>query len=380
MVETEVEWKRESRDRWAETSVTEKDLLKLNQHTAPLSVAEARPLTTEDPTTPLSITGKLYLSKLIGDSPSFAAAKTQAVKVAQYEVSVLILGETGTGKELFARAIHYLSARADRPFIPVNCGAIPLDLIENELFGHEAGAFTGASSTKRGLIQEANGGTLFLDEVDSLPLLAQVKLLRFLQDQEYRPVGSTKICHADLRVIAATNASITSAITEGKFRQDLYYRLNTIPLELPRLYERPEDIPLLATFFMKQFVKEFKKTITGFSASAYDMLLHYDWPGNVRELEHIIARAVVLSQSSTIETRDLLMSVNLAPSMNSTFSEAKAVAVTQFERAYLHQLLTTYQGNISRAATAAQKDRRVLRDLLHKHNIEASRFRPSLPA
>ncbi|MBX3304658.1 MAG: sigma 54-interacting transcriptional regulator [Nitrospira sp.] len=379
MVEMEVECKRENRDRWVEVSVPEKDLLKLNHRTAPLSVVEARPLTTEDSTTPLSITGKLYLSKLIGDSPNFMAAKTQAVKVARYEVSVLILGETGTGKELFARAIHYLSARADRPFIPVNCGAIPLDLIENELFGHEAGAFTGASSTKRGLIQEANGGTLFLDEVDSLPLLAQVKLLRFLQDQEYRPVGSTKLCHADLRVIAATNASITNAIADGKFRQDLYYRLNTIPLVLPRLRERPEDIPLLVSYFMKKYAQEYKKQITGFSASAYDMLLHYDWPGNVRELEHIIARAAVFAQSPTIETTDLLMSVDLAPSMNSTFSEAKAVAVTQFERAYLHQLLTTYQGNISRAAVAAQKDRRVLRDLIHKHNIDASRFRPSLP-
>ena len=377
-METELECKRESRNHWAETSVAGKDLLKLNQHTAPLSVAEARLLTTEDSTTPSSLTGKLYLSKLIGDSPSFSDAKTQAVKVAQYEVSVLILGETGTGKELFARAIHYLSARADRPFIPVNCGAIPFDLIENELFGHEAGAFTGASSTKKGLIQEANGGTLFLDEVDSLPLLAQVKLLRFLQDREYRPVGSTKICHADLRIIAATNASITGAIAEGKFRQDLYYRLNTIPLVLPRLRERPEDIPLLASHFMKKYAKEYKKKIAGLSASAYDMLLHYDWPGNVRELEHIIARAAVLSQSPIIETTDLLMSVNVTPSMTSTFSEAKAVAVMQFERAYLHQLLTTYQGNISRAATAAQKDRRVLRDLLHKHNIEASRFRSSV--
>lgn len=379
MVKTEVEWKMESRNRSAETSVPGKDLRKLNYPTMSLSVVEARSLTTEDLTTPLSITGKLYLGKLIGDSSSFTAAKAQAVQVAQYEISVLILGETGTGKELFARAIHYLSARADRPFIPINCGAIPLDLIENELFGHETGAFTGASSTKKGLIQEANGGTLFLDEVDSLPLLAQVKLLRFLQDQEYRPIGSTKLCHADLRIIAATNACVMSAIAEGTFRQDLYYRLNTIPLVLPRLCERAEDIPLLALFFMKKYAKEFKKKIAGFSASAYDMLLHYDWPGNVRELEHITARAVVLAQTPTIETRDLLMSVNLEPSMTNTFSEAKAAAITRFERAYLHNLLIAHQGNISRAARAARKDRRVLRDLLRKHHIDASHFRSSLP-
>jgi DNA-binding NtrC family response regulator len=377
-VGTEDKLKPMSGDGEVETWAPETYQLESDHESPRLCTFGSRALTTEDATAPVSITGKLYLGKLIGDSPSFTAAKTQAVKVAQYEVSVLILGETGTGKEFFARAIHYLSVRADRPFIPINCGAIPLDLIENELFGHETGAFTGASSTKKGLIQEANGGTLFLDEVDSLPLLAQVKLLRFLQDQEYRPVGSTKICHADLRIIAATNACITSAIAEGKFRQDLYYRLNTIPLVLPRLNERPEDIPLLAEFFVKKYAKEFKKKITGFSASAHDTLLHYDWPGNVRELEHIIVRAVILSQSPSIETRDLHINMNLAPLMTSTFSEAKAVAVTQFERAYLHQLLTTHKGNISRAATAAQKDRRVLRDLLHRHNIEASRFRASL--
>jgi two-component system, NtrC family, response regulator GlrR len=166
---------------------------------------------------------KLGLRLLIGQSPAFLAAKDQIVQVAQYDVSVLILGETGTGKELFARAIHYLSARSQQPFIPVNCGAIPVDLVENELFGHERGAFTGAATATEGLIQEANGGTLFLDEIDALPVLAQVKLLRFLQEKEYRPLGSTKTQHIDLRVVAATNVSIEQAVKEGKFRQDLYY-------------------------------------------------------------------------------------------------------------------------------------------------------------
>ena len=354
-------------------------MLELDHDTARLSAVHIDQITGECSTIESSVTGRLYLSKLIGHSPTFIAAKAQIVKVAEYDVSVFILGETGTGKELFARAIHYLSDRAERPFIPVNCGAIPLDLIENELFGHEAGAFTGASSMARGLILEANGGTLFLDEIDALPLLAQVKLLRFLQDHEYRPVGSSKIRHADLRIIAATNASITRAIAEGKFRQDLYYRLNTVPLVLPRLCERVEDIPLLADYFLKKYAREFKKMTTRFSASAQDMLLHHAWPGNVRELEHIVARAVILSQPPTIQAEDLHLRGTPSPSMACSFSEAKAAAVTQFERAYLHKLLTAYHGNISRAACAAQKDRHVLRKLLRKHHIEATRFKPNSP-
>lgn len=345
--------------------------------TAEHSVGDFSQATAYDPTTSGSVTARLYLHKLIGQSPRFLEAKAQVAQVAQYDVSVLILGETGTGKELFARALHYLSDRAERPFITVNCGAIPLDLIENELFGHEAGAFTGAGCRKTGLIQEANGGTLFLDEIDSLPLLAQVKLLRFLQEREYRSLGSTKISHADLRIIAATNASIEKAVAEGRFRQDLYYRLNTIPLILPRLCERVEDILLLADYFFKKYIREYRKKIKGFSASARNLLLHYTWPGNVRELEHTIARAVVLSQPPVIQAEDLHLSETLAPPMTCSFSEAKATAITQFERAYLYNLLAAHQGNISQAAHAAGKDRRVLRDLLRKHHIEARRFKSS---
>jgi transcriptional regulator with PAS, ATPase and Fis domain len=226
---------------------------------------------------------KLGLRQLIGESPAFLAAKTQVVAIAQYDVNVLISGETGTGKEIFARAIHYLSPRARYPFVPVNCGAIPTDLVENELFGHERGAFTGASITAHGLIREAEGGTLFLDEIDCLPLLAQVKLLRFLQEKEYRLLGSTTIYRADVRVIAAANTELESAVKEGKLRQDLYYRLNVIPLRLPRLQDRREDIPLLARHFLARYAAEFKKAIGEFSPEAMQKLLLYEWPGNVRQ-------------------------------------------------------------------------------------------------
>ncbi len=193
-----------------------------------------------------ALTEKLWLQKLIGKSPVFTAEINKIPILAKVDVSVLISGETGTGKEMAARAIHYLSERADKPFVPVNCGAIPVELLENELFGHDRGAFTGASDCRSGVIQEAEKGTLFLDEVDSLPLLAQVKLLRFLQDKEYRPLGSTKAMKGDVRIIAASNAHLESAIAAGTLRRDLYYRLNVVPMLLPALRHRADDIMVLA--------------------------------------------------------------------------------------------------------------------------------------
>jgi len=322
-----------------------------------------------------SVTVRLGLRQLIGQSPSFLAAKEQIAAVARYDVNILLLGETGTGKELFARAIHYLSVRSGQPFVPVNCGAIPVDLVENELFGHERGAFTGAGSATPGLVQEANGGTLFLDEIDALPSLAQVKLLRLLQEKEYRSLGSTQIRHADLRVIAAANASIRQAVADGKFRQDLYYRLNIVPVTLPRLSERLEDIPLLAHHFLKKYADEFHKNVTAFSGDALYTLMQYPWPGNVRELEHIVERAVVLAQEVIIDVPDLRLTDSVAPHAPSSFQEAKESALAHFERTYLHALLTSSQGNISQAARIARKDRRALRQLLKKHQIDAASFK-----
>jgi len=320
---------------------------------------------------------KLGLRHILGESPSFVAAIEKIPLVARCDASVLISGETGTGKELFARAIHYLSPRAKSPFIAVNCGAIPTDLVENELFGHERSAYTGAATTQPGLIQEAQGGTLFLDEVDSLPLLAQVKLLRFLQDREYRPLGSPRALKADVRVVAAANGDLEGAVSQGRFRQDLYYRLNVVPLPLPPLRERREDIPQLARHFLAKYAGEMGRPGLSLSSHALQVLLDYDWPGNVRELEHVIERAVVLSHGAkTLGAGHVLLP--RAPAGRESpggFQEAKARTVAQFEAAYIRELLVLHRGNISRAAKAADKNRRAFWELIRKHGIDVQAFR-----
>ena len=319
----------------------------------------------------------LGLKRLIGESPAFVEQIQKLPAVARCDAGVLISGETGTGKELIARAIHYLSPRASGPFIPVNSGAIPVDLLENELFGHERSAFTGAQTARPGLIEEADGGTLFLDEVDSLPPLAQVKLLRFLQEKEFRRLGSTRVQKSDVRVIAATNADVEAAVAQGKIRRDLYYRLNVIPVVLPPLRERREDIPLLANHFLRRYAEELGQACRDLTAEAMQVLQEYNWPGNVRELEHVIERAVVLSGDRPqieAEAIDLPRS-SPRPALPRSFQEAKALAVARFERSYLEELLALYRGNISRAARAAQKNRRALWELIRKHAIDARRYR-----
>ncbi len=312
--------------------------------------------------------------KLVGHSPAFLSEINKIPLVAKCDAGVMISGETGTGKELCARAIHNLSTRANQPFIPVNCGAIPVELAENELFGHERGAYTGAGNAQPGLIQEADGGTLFLDEIDSLPLLAQVKLLRFLQEREFRPLGSTKTRHADVRVVTATNVNFEKAIKEGKLRQDLYYRLNIIPITLPPLRDRLEDIQLLAEYFRTKYTLNYNKHVTGFSPNALQKLLMHDWPGNVRELEHVVQRAVALCRLSIIRAEDIALSSFSVSSSVEPFKRAKDRAVNQFERNYLQSLLLAYQGNITKAAEAAQKDRRAFWELMRKHQIDAHHF------
>jgi len=316
------------------------------------------------------------LKQLIGESPAFLAEVNKIPAVAKWDASVLISGETGSGKELFARAIHYCSPRAQRPFVPINCGAIPSELVENELFGHERGAYTSAQVSRLGLIHEADGGTLFLDEVDCLPLLAQVKLLRFLQDREYRPLGSTKSQKADVRVVAATNMDLEEVLNSGRLRRDIYYRLNVIPIALPPLRNRCEDIPLLARYFLNKYAAEFGKRARNFSPEVMTRLLAYDWPGNVRELEHVIQRSTLLSEHPLIQDSDLILSHGEQSGVGQeTFREAKMKVIKEFEKTFIQRLLLANQGNVSKAARAANKNRRAFWQLICKHQIDVQRFR-----
>ena len=323
---------------------------------------------------------KIGLRQLIGESPSFIRELEKIPLVARCDANVLISGETGTGKELFARAIHYLGPRAGKPFIPASCGAIPVELVENELFGHIQGAFTSATSSQPGLIQEAHGGALFLDEIDCLPLLSQVKFLRFLQEKEYKQLGSAKVHHADVRIIAATNIDLEKAVKDKKFREDLYYRLNIIPLHLPPLRERKEDIPLLAQHFLNKYTSEFREQIRELAPESLRKLKAYEWPGNVRELENVIERGVIFSKRTWIGSDDIVLSGSGAAPSQESFKAAKARVVEQFEKQYIENLLLTHHGNISRAAQAVHKNRRAFWELIRKYKIDIPSLKsPSKP-
>jgi DNA-binding NtrC family response regulator len=319
---------------------------------------------------------KLGLKQLVGESFPFLDAIKKIPIVAKCDASVLISGETGTGKEMCARAIHYLSPRARKPFISFNCGAIPTELMENELFGHVQGAFTGASAPQPGLINAADSGTLLLDDIDCLPPAGQVKLLHFLQEKEYRQLGSAKMFQADVRILAATNIDLEEALKGGKLRQDLYYRLNIIPLKLPALRDRREDIPLLASHFLRKHSLEFNKEATGFASEALQTLMLYDWPGNVRELEHVVERAVLFSEHTVIREIDNILPQQKVPASKASFKEAKANMINEFERNYIEKLLIAYHGNISKSAQAAQKNRRAFWQLIRKHQIDVQAFKP----
>ncbi len=313
-----------------------------------------------------------YAKPLIGQSESFLAAIRKLPNIAMGDDTVLISGETGTGKEVCAQTIHHLSNRAAGGFVAVNCGAFPEQLIESELFGHERGAFTGAVTSTIGLIREAEGGTLFLDELDSLPLAAQSKLLRFLQEKEYRPVGSSKTHLADVRVIAATNINLDAALGASKIRRDLYYRLTTFQVDLPPLRERPEDIKLLAAHFLARTANKLRKNVNGFSADALLKLCLYGWPGNLRELESVVTRAVTLTERSIIQGHDLA----LPNPGNKSYQERKDDFVREWERREIIALLVAHNGNVCRAAATAMMDPRVMRERIRKLDIDPDDYRP----
>lgn len=349
----------------------------------------------------------IHRQRLIGSSPDFLRQLARMERMAGCDTGVLILGETGTGKELFAQSIHYTSRRAGSPLVAVNCGAIACDLVEDELFGHVRGAFTTALTARAGLVREAEGGSLFLDDVDCLPLDAQAKLLRFLQEREYRAVGANTVQRADVRVIVASNRHLGDLVAQGRFRADLYYRLNVLALHLPPLRERPQDIAPLSLHFMRHHARQLDRPVNTISAAALARLKAHAWPGNVRELQHVIERAVLLCDGALINDHDIEIddlrqlprtvpgatrapSLPLAPAdsaasyvggsakavlADASFRELKACAVRAFERNYLETLLARTQGNVTRAARAAGKNRRALFELIRKHDIEPDRFR-----
>lgn len=321
---------------------------------------------------------RLGLNHVVGEHPRIIGILRTLPTIACSEATVLLMGETGTGKEVLARAIHQLGPRHKGPFAPLNCGAVPPNLIENELFGHRAGAYTGATGSASGLVKEAEGGTLFLDEIDSMPPSAQVKLLRFLQQKEFRSLGSAQLLTANVRVIAASNANLEEAIRSGQLRKDLYYRLNIISLSLPPLRERKADIPLLAAHFL---AKRPPGTPRSISPGALKMLMAYDWPGNIRELENTIERALIFAQGETVRPEDLELP-GFAPEPDQpSFKTLKARAVAEFEKTYLLELLRSCNGNVTHAARAAQKNRRAFWELIRKHKLTdvIPRKPPSVP-
>ncbi|TLY32212.1 MAG: AAA family ATPase [Ignavibacteria bacterium] len=320
---------------------------------------------------------ELWRKPIIGEDPAFLAELRSIPVIARADVSVLILGETGTGKEIVARTIHNLSSRSAGPFVALNCGAIPVELAENELFGHERGAFTSASSSAQGSVQSADGGILFLDEVDALPLLTQVKLLRFLQDKNFKALGSSKTLNANVRVITASNTNLHQEIRTGKFRQDLYYRINVSTVSLPPLNKRGNDVVLLARHFLSKFAVEFGKPVRDFSPCALQKLLFHTWPGNVRELENVIERAVLLTENVTIAPEDIQLPIFDSDAEFKSFRASKSAVVKSFEVEFLTKLLTASGGNITRSAQVAGMDRSAFRQLMRKHDISGHELPPS---
>lgn len=314
------------------------------------------------------------LSEFVGHNAQLLALLDQLPLVAAHDVAVLVQGETGTGKDLVAKAVHRLSPRASKPFVAVNCGALPAELVENELFGHEAGAFTGAGGAKAGLLAQAQGGTFFLDEIASLPLPAQVKLLRFLQTREFRSLGAGQVQKIDVRIIAASNTDMEQAVRDGKFRADLYYRLNIIPFTMPPLRDRREDIPLLAHHFLQKYASAFEKPMAGFQPEALAKLMDYSWPGNLRELENTIERAVVLTREHRIQQTDISLP-NSGGAPACSFQEKKARMIANFEQTLISELLAASNGNITHASKQAGKNRRAFLQLIRRYRIDPHRFK-----
>ncbi|MDP1644775.1 MAG: sigma 54-interacting transcriptional regulator [Thiobacillus sp.] len=312
-----------------------------------------------------------WRSEIITASPAMGALLAEARLAAQSDASVLIQGESGTGKELLARAIHRASPRHTMPFVAINCGAIPAELLESELFGHVKGAFTGAGRDHPGLFLSAQGGTVFLDEIGDMPAPLQVKLLRVLQEGEVRPVGATETRAVDVRILSATHRNLDEAIASGEFREDLYYRLHVVNLTLPPLRERREDIPLLAQHFLTALTEKYRRRIHGFAPDALDMLTAADWPGNIRQLHNVLEQCCALCTTSTIPASLVARALRDKPADIQPLTEARAA----FERDYLITLLKLTRGQVSEVARLAGRNRTEVYRLLERHGLTPALFK-----
>ena len=321
-----------------------------------------------------NLVGECYgFENIIGKSEPIAKLLEQVAQAAQVDSFAYISGESGTGKELVAKSLHLASSRKDGPFVAVNCAAIPETLLESELFGYEKGAFTGAMQSRKGLLAQAEGGTFFLDEISEMPLTIQAKLLRVLSELVFYPLGSNRTVKVDTRIVAASNKDLEEEVKQGRFREDLFYRIHVIHIKVPPLRERKEDIPLLTRHFLRKYAERMKKESLEFSQGAYQKLMGYSWPGNVRELENCVESAVAMADKKVISEDSVLRGKATGPSGPLAFKDAK----TEFERQYLVHLMEITKGNVSQAAKLAGKYRADLYELLKKHDLDPEGFRDS---
>src|SRR5579871_6584340 len=314
---------------------------------------------------------KYQFENIIGRSQAMQEIFATVARVAGTRATILLAGESGVGKDMIARAIHQHSPRKDRPFVKINCASIPENLMESELFGYEKGAFTGANTSKAGKFEAADTGTVFLDEIGDVPASVQVKLLRILQEREFERLGSNKTRHIDVRVLAATNVDLRAALEQGTFREDLYYRLNVLPINIPSLRERKEDIPFLAAFFVKKLSRDLGSPVESISQSAIDRLMQYHWPGNVRELENVIERSIVLSSGPVLEAQDIKL--DLAPRSRAASVDSflpEGMSLDEHEQALIREALKRANGNKSQAARLLGLTRNALRYRLSQMGLE----------
>ncbi|NPA58088.1 MAG: sigma-54-dependent Fis family transcriptional regulator [Aquificae bacterium] len=322
-------------------------------------------------------TGRSEVDFIITRNPTMVGVIDFIKKVAPFDNTILIYGESGVGKELVARAIHSLSPRRDRPFIAVNCANISAELMEAEFFGYKKGAFTGATEDKKGIFEKADGGTVFLDEIGEIPYDIQAKFLRFLESKEIRRIGDEKVVKVDVRIIAATNRDLQKLVNEGRFRDDLYYRIGGFKIEIPPLRERKEDIPLLVNHFIEKYSKKYGKNILGIKPEALSLLIRYDFPGNVRQLESVISKAVILAENDSFigkEHIDQEVQINVRE-FPLEYGKAKKIYTEKFMKKYLGILLSITNGNISQAAKIAKIERQSLQKLIKKYGIDPSIYK-----